>query len=76
MTVFNEYAKTTELDLTLNAFFYIHLDLTEKGLSLHELAYEEDRSKLLGIKCDFVFDPVRDNPQFKAFMNKIGLTED
>ena len=55
---------------------YIALGDHEKALDLLEHTIINENKQLQTLYCDFEFDPVRDNPRFKALVKKMGLPED
>ena len=52
---------------------YANIGEKEKAIECLEKAYEEGSGYLRAINGDFVFDPLRDEPGFKAILKKMGL---
>jgi len=52
---------------------YAVLGEKEKSMEWLERAYDEHSGYLVGINGDFVFENLRDEPRFRALMEKIGL---
>ncbi|MFC1608199.1 tetratricopeptide repeat protein [Candidatus Latescibacterota bacterium] len=62
--------------LVFKAIMRAWIGETEESLDILEQVYEQNRTVLNNLKCDFEFDPLREEPRFKALMKKMGLPED
>jgi serine/threonine-protein kinase len=53
----------------------VHLGLGEKDAAIEwlERAYDENSYFLIGINADPGWDPLRDNPRFRALVRRMGL---
>jgi len=66
----NGYSPACEL-----AAFYTELGDKEEAFRWLNTAYQERDMSLLGLKTNFVFDPLRSDPRFAELVRKVGLPQ-
>ena len=57
------------------AAFYTELGDKEEAFRWLNTAYQERDMSLLGLKTNFVFDPLRSDPRFAELVRKVGLPQ-
>lgn len=76
LNYFQENPNTQSHSLSMIAMIYTGLRENDLAFEYLEKAYEKREEKLLFIKSDVEFAPLRSDPRFKTLLRKIGLPED
>ena len=67
--------KTGYLSAYVIAALYADLGHKDQAFRWLNTAYQERDTYLLGLKTDFLLDPVRSDPRFAELMRKVGLPQ-
>jgi eukaryotic-like serine/threonine-protein kinase len=67
--------KTGYISASRIAELYADLGDREQAFSWLNIAYQERDSRLIGLKTDFSFDPLRSDPRFAELVRKVGLPQ-
>ena len=59
----------------LKVYCYIAMNQFDKALDLLEQSYRERFPWIMYINSEFYFDPLREEPRFKALVKKLGFPE-
>ena len=73
MKAVEEMSKHQYVPTFLPAFIYANLGDRDRAFVWLEKAYQEHNWCMMGLKDDEIWDPIRSDPRFTNFLQRVGL---